>query len=174
MHHGNRQVLLDKTLLYCFKKWPPNQIALFSHPVSPNNTLKGCASKNVCENNTLLQSVYSDLKDPKCCSDSLCNDGQSVTLSLVPILAPILYILMMWGVVRVLKNTLWGKLRVNLSNIVSATFPILDVLLCFENMQNNHRFKCTYCCVWDLYEIWDLYNVCFYVYIVKHKRLQRT
>ncbi|KAI7795140.1 urokinase plasminogen activator surface receptor-like [Triplophysa rosa] len=55
-----------------------------------NNTItyKGCASS--CDTSNILTSMYR----VQCCTGDLCNDAQDTTQSLVLLLAPLLYILM--------------------------------------------------------------------------------
>ncbi|XP_077059941.1 uncharacterized protein LOC143711818 [Siphateles boraxobius] len=65
---------------------------------SLQNTVKGCASKNICDNITLLNNTLPQQHlSSSCCRGNLCNNAQKMTqgpvLLLVPILSLLFYIL---------------------------------------------------------------------------------
>ncbi|XP_050979108.1 ly6/PLAUR domain-containing protein 8 [Labeo rohita] len=56
-------------------------------------TLKGCASKNICDNTGLLKLKMPDVKNVSCCDQKLCNSAQSLTQGAVLLLVPMLPVL---------------------------------------------------------------------------------
>ncbi|XP_018966241.1 sperm acrosome membrane-associated protein 4-like [Cyprinus carpio] len=61
--------------------------------VGTNTTLKGCASKSVCDNSALLQQQMPNIRNVSCCVGHLCNNGQSLTQGALLLLVAILPLL---------------------------------------------------------------------------------
>lgn len=116
--HGQLLIKIESTMQRqscCFLMWmnnssclPPRLISSESFLQIPfllsffsgesSGTFKGCASQNLCDNSTLLNSALSrQVFKSSCCGANLCNNAQKMTqgpvLLLVPILSLLFYIL---------------------------------------------------------------------------------